>query len=256
MGASSSSEVGISVDDQGNACITGAIGSSDLPTTPDPLQTAPHFGPNRGPCCASFVVRLNPIGSKVLYASYFGDNKSFTSVNAQAIDGAGNLYIAGATNAPNFPVTTGAFQTTTGPFEPPSDNTMPSAGFVSKFDLHGKLIYSTYFRDSGNSATSIQSIAADAQGNAYFSGSQFNGSLPTTAGAFQTTATAPTAAFAAKLDSTGSKLVYSTYLAGTTPTNGTAIAIDGGGNAYVTGTITGESPQTAVSFPRYLVRDL
>ena len=79
-------------------------------------------------------------------------------------DSSGNLYIAGSTNAPSFPVTVGAFQTSSGPFQGFVGQFAPSARFVSKFDPRGSLVFSTYFRDSGNSVSSIQAIAVDAAG--------------------------------------------------------------------------------------------
>ena len=85
--------------------------------------------------------------------------------------------------------------------------------------------------DQGNS------IAVDSQGNAYITGLTQSAVFPTTPGAFQTTG-ASSNTFISKLDPTGSNLIYSTYLAGTLGTgtsNGTGIAVDSGGSAYVTG---------------------
>ncbi|HLH18846.1 MAG TPA: hypothetical protein VKX45_16625 [Bryobacteraceae bacterium] len=249
LGASSSQATGISVDAAGNAWITGAIGTPDLPVTPGALQSAPKFpASERGPYGTSFLLKLDATGSKVLYASYLGDAVSLTTIKSQAIDNSGSLYIAGSTNALNFPVTAGAFQTSTGPFQV-IGQLFPSAGFVSKFDVRGALVYSTYFRGSGNSVTSIQGIAVDAAGSAYVTGDQSNGTLPATPGAFQTATTAATSAFIAKMDPTGSRLVYSTYLSGSTSTGATAIAVDAQANAYVTGFVDPDASNPVVSFP-------
>ena len=123
------------------------------------------------------------------------------------MDSSGNLYIAGYTSSPDFPVTPGAFRTDAG-----RNLFGQYISFVAKFDPTGKLVYSTYFHGENESSTQIGSIAADAAGNAYLSGSDGGASLPTTPGAFQTRSSGTNAAFAAKLDPTGSKLLYSTYL--------------------------------------------
>lgn len=59
--------------------------------------------------------------------------------------------------------------------------------------------------------------------------------FPATVGAFQTTNHGGNDAFVSKQNATGSMLLYSTYLGGTNPDTGTAIAVDSAGNAYVTG---------------------
>jgi photosystem II stability/assembly factor-like uncharacterized protein len=97
------------------------------------------------------------------------------------------------------------------------------------------LSYSTLL-GSGSSEQG-NSIAVDSQGNAYITGVTGSGGFPTTPGAFQTTGSFG-GAFVTKLDSTGSNLIYSTYLTGASgngTTTGTGIAVDAGGNAYVTG---------------------
>jgi sugar lactone lactonase YvrE len=66
LGASNSQGSGISVDAQGNAWITGTVSSSDLPVTTGALQTTIK-GPEN-----AFVLKLNPAGSGVLFATYLG----------------------------------------------------------------------------------------------------------------------------------------------------------------------------------------
>ena len=166
------------------------------------------------------------------------------AATTQAVDSRGYLYVAGGTNSPDFPVTPGAFQTDTG-----QGLSGPGSAFVAKFDPTGKLVYSTYFHGGNQSSTNIASIAVDAAGDAYLAGSHAGASLPTTPGAFQTSASGQGAAFAAKLDPTGSKLLYSTYLAGNSQVSGNAIAVDSQGSAYVSGGIMINVPHLPSSFP-------
>ncbi len=138
----------------------------------------------------------------------------------------------------DFPTTAGAFQTTYGggSFD----------AFVTKLNPTGTaLVYSTYL--GGTSEDFGEGIAVDTAGNAYVTGSTTSTNFPTTAGAFQTTyGGGDYDAFVTKLNPTGTALVYSTYLGGTGLDEGSAIAVDTAGNAYVTGTTSSaDFPTTA-----------
>lgn len=111
------------------------------------------------------------------------------------------------------------------------------------------LSYSTYL--GGNSSDSGQAIAVDADGNAYITGYTYSANFPTTAGATQPGLGGAIDAFVAKLNASGTQLLYSTYLGGTSDDEGLGIAVDAAGNAYVTG-YTGSSnfPVSADAFQR------
>src|SRR6266853_243586 len=104
------------------------------------------------------------------------------------------------------------------------------------------LSYSTYLGGSGGEKG--LAIAVDTNGNAYVTGSTFSANFPTTAGSFQPTYGGVTDAFVTKLDPTGSALIYSTYLGGSSGDEGNAIAVDAGGSAYVTGIAGSDFPTT------------
>src|SRR5712692_5411890 len=107
------------------------------------------------------------------------------------------------------------------------------------------LIYSTYL--GGSNLEKALGIAADSKGNAYVTGSSASANFPTTAGALQTKArSADTTAFVAKLNPTGTALVYSTYLGGSNSDLGRAIAVNEKGEAFVAGaTYSSDFPTTA-----------
>jgi hypothetical protein len=95
-------------------------------------------------------------------------------------------------------------------------------------------VYSTYIGGSG--ADEGYGIAVDGSGNAYVTGATNSSNYDVTAGAFQTTyGGGVSSVFVTKLNASGSGLVYSTYIGGSSSDEGYAIAIDGIGNAYVTG---------------------
>ncbi|MDQ1591762.1 MAG: hypothetical protein QOG71_2389 [Pyrinomonadaceae bacterium] len=217
------------VDANGSAYVSGYTTSVNFPTTAGAYVTI-----NRGNYDA-FVVKLNPAGTALVYATYLGGSSTELSFSL-AVDASGQVHIAGQTSSDNFPTTPGAFQTTRG-----GGNN--SDAFVSKLNASGSsLLYSTFIGGGDNDGASA--IALDAAGNAYVtgdtgtnaSGQDFQ-NFPTTPGAFQTQEGGrfSTDAFVSKLNSSGSSLVYSTLLGGNHYDVPYGIAVDASGNAFVTG---------------------
>jgi hypothetical protein len=160
------------------------------------------------------------------YSTYLGGS-GFDQANAIAVDTSGNLYLAGLTESADFPTTSGAFQ----PGLPGANS-----AFVTKMDAAGAvLLYSTYL--GGNSSDYGQGIAVDSTGEAYVVGLAQSSDFPVTANAFQKTFAGvdDEDAFMTKLNSTGSALLYSTYLGGSVYQFANAVALDSAGNAYLTG---------------------
>src|SRR2546422_244520 len=126
--------------------------------------------------------------------------------------------------------------------------------FVTKLNAAGSaLVYSTYLGGSGDDESF--GIAVDALGNAYVAGFTDSSNFPTTALAFRTTSRGGGDAFVTKLNATGSALVYSTYLGGSDLDAALGIAVDGLGNAYVTGlTNSANFPTTTGAFQKSIGR--
>jgi len=212
----------IVVDTAGNAFIAGSTSSPDFPTV-NSLQSAFGGGPYD-----AFVAKFNPAGSALVYSTYLGGTGEDDGTSI-ALDGAGNAYLTGLTSSPNFPTAhpmQGAFGG--GPYD----------AFVAKFNPAGSaLVYSTYL--GGSDFDTGVGIAVDAAGSAYVTGGTASTNFPT-ATPLQGSLLGSKNAFVAKLSSTGSALVYSTYLGGKYWDVGYGIAVDAAGNAYVTG-LTGSS---------------
>ncbi len=137
------------------------------------------------------------------YSTYLGGNSGESGLGI-AVDADGNAYVTGSTGSPNFPTTAGAFQSTF---------VSNYYAFVTKFNPAGSaLAYSTLLGGSGGSSGG--SIAVDSDGNAYVAGTTASVDFPTTAGVFQPVSGGGNDSFVTKLDSTGSALVFSTYLGG------------------------------------------
>ena len=216
---------GIALDGSGNAYITGwTVCRSTVCTFP----TVNAFQPNyAGGNNDAFVTKINSSGSALVYSTYLGGGKIINGTDdwgeAIAVDSTGSAYVTGYTYSPDFPVTAGAFDTARAGLD----------AFVTKFTPDGgSLVYSTFLGGAGREQG--QGIAVDASGNAYVVGITESSDFPVTAGAFQTKGSFD--AFVTKLNAKGSALVYSTYLGGTAGVDrGWAIALDGTGNACVTG---------------------
>jgi hypothetical protein len=210
---------GIAIDGSGNAYITGGTWSTDYDITPGAFQTV------KGAITDVFVTKLNSTGTGLIYSTFIGGGDTDYGY-AIAIDGFGNAYITGSTVSTDYDITPGAFQTTGGGFYPDV--------FVTKLNSTGTgLIYSTYI--GGNNYDYGTSIAIDNSGNAYITGATYSTDYPITPGAFQTTKGVGDDVFVTKLNSTGTGLIYSTYIGGSDYDFGYAIALDGSGNAYITG---------------------
>lgn len=109
------------------------------------------------------------------------------------------------------------------------------------------LLYSTFLGGGFNETG--KSIAVDSAGYAYVAGYTWSVDFPTTPGAFDTTLGGPGDAYVTKLDVTGSSLVYSTYIGGSSVEDGVAVAFDSLGNAYLAGfTLSTDFPVTPGAF--------
>jgi uncharacterized protein (TIGR03437 family) len=204
----------------------------------------------------SSVTRLTPGGDKILYSKSLG-----AIAAAMAVDAAGNVY-AGGTAFQDFVTTPGAYQgklaagTCYGGGAGSIPGPCPDA-FAIKLRTDGTVAYSTYLGGSG--ADQARAVAVDSQGNLWITGDTESADFPTTRGALDSRFHGEIDlgplhygdAFVAKLDSTGSALLYSTYLGGSAPDLGFAIAVDSNDAAYVAGaTQSADFPVTSGAFQR------
>jgi Beta-propeller repeat/Secretion system C-terminal sorting domain len=219
----------IAIDVSGNAYITGSTSSSDYPATSGAYKT------NGCGNSDAFVTKLNSTGSSIVYSTFIGGSQD-DGGNSIAIDASGNAYITGSTSSSNYPIL-GAYQTTFGGGY--------SDAFVTKLNSTGSaLVYSTFIGGSGDDGGN--SIAIDASGNAYITGSTSSTNFDTTSGAYQTTFGGTNDAFVTKISPSGSALIYSTFIGGSSNDFGNSITIDDSGNVYITG-YTGSSDYPTTS---------
>jgi hypothetical protein len=263
---------GVAADKEGSLYVTGFTYSDNFPLQ-DPYEKAPAIVTSSGGRYpTSFVTKFSPDGSSLVYSTYLGGSAQSYGA-AIAVDSNGEAYVTGYTNAPDFPVTSGAYQTicganwtvnkgvftrTTNCGEDSNEN-----AYVTKLNAAGTgLVYSTFL--GGQNYSLGMAIAVDEAGRAYVAGDldtvcavsyqPLFACFPTTTGAVitgtQPGGDSPPFIFVSVLGPAGAKLLYSTIFGdlngignptfcGSCTTYAAGIAVDANGNFYVTGDTLG-----------------
>jgi N-acetylneuraminic acid mutarotase len=215
---------GIAVDAAGNIYVTGETRAADFPTTPGAYRTFLQQYED------GFVTKFSPLGASMLYSTFIPGGGSDYPYDID-VDSDGNVYLTGWTGSADYPTTPGAFQTVRGD---------PTISFVTKLNpTLSALVYSTYLGSPqylGSTQTIGYAIQVNSAGNAYVVGYTSSSGFPV-ANPIQGQGTlhGTTDGFITKFNPTGSGLVYSTFLGGTSGDSVLSIALDGLGNLYLSG---------------------
>jgi uncharacterized repeat protein (TIGR01451 family) len=197
------------------------------------LGSEPKVGFQIAAYDASKPLIIDPI---LNYFTFLQGNKSDIG-NSISLDIAGNIYLTGFTGSTDFPVVN--------PLQSSPGGGPLGDAFVAKLNSTGTaIVYTTYL--GGNGVDMGQGIAVDTSGNAYVTGITHSTNLPATGGVFDPSCGTDglcngvgsinfSDAFVAKLNATGNTLLYLTYLGGSKNDEGFGVAVDGFGNAYITG---------------------
>jgi hypothetical protein len=228
----------IAVDSTGAAYITGLTYSADFPVTKGAYQTTNLAAANS--TYTGFICKLNPAGTALVYSTFMGGSDTDDPLSI-AVDASGDVYTAGATFSTNYPTTPKAFQL--------QNNSAANQGFnefVTKLNPTGTaLVYSTYLGGSGETNEafegtiySVIGVAVDKSGDAYVEGYAQSTDFPVTKGVVQAVNNAANNfgfnLTLAKLNPTGTGLLYATYLGGSSNDIGEGLVIDATGDAYIT----------------------
>ncbi|MGD0909409.1 MAG: choice-of-anchor D domain-containing protein, partial [Candidatus Acidiferrales bacterium] len=243
-------------DSQGYVYLAGTTCSTSYPTTGSALQQNLGDSPEAYACNDAIVTKLDPTASSLIYSTYIGGSNADFAVRLN-VDGSGNVILAGSTNSPNFPTTSGAYLTSLKKnnctFSPYIVNQQCSDGFLLKLDPTGStLLFSTLL--GGERADFILALAVDSpSGNIYVAGATnsvtFPIAVPASApqpayggdnGTCQMVTGIPFTvpcfdAFVAEFNPQGTQLIASTYLGGNDDDGAFAMAIDSNHSVYVTG---------------------
>ena len=228
----------IGAEDEQDAYLTGITTSAaptPFPTSPNAYQTTlnSEYG-------NVFVTEINTTQSgsqSLVYSTYLGG--STTSIvgdsgSSIAVDSTGKIYVGGDACSGDFPVTSGAYQTT---------NSAGGKAFVTKFDPaqvgSASLVFSTFLGGTnGGEGEVLNGLVLDLSDDVFTSGSTSSTDFPTTSEAYQIVLKNPSwDAFLTQLNSTGSNLLYSTYFGGICENGdiGDEVALDWNGNPYLDG---------------------
>lgn len=214
--------------------VTDAAGNSYV------TGSRPLPGPYGGPAVSDvFVMKVDPSGRQVWLATFGGKGRD--AGRALALDGSGNVFVAGSTDSSNWPLRN--------PLQANSSE-RGFTGFLMKLSPDGsQVLFSTYL--GGSSTTEIDALATDAEGNCYAAGSTTSSDYPVTpglpAGSVSYSVPIVSGAFLTKISAAGDRIVYSTVIAGsalactggsscflaTRYTSAEAVGVDAAGNAYV-----------------------
>jgi uncharacterized repeat protein (TIGR01451 family) len=235
-GSLNESNVQVGIDSALNIYLAGSTDSADFPVTNGSAKTGTRN---------LFIAKLNPAipppQSELVYATYIGGTGA-DDLAALAVDSGGLVYLGGITTSTAFPTSSNAFQTV------PAG--LGTHGFVTKLDGNGVLSYSTYLsgtNSSGSTLDLITGLAIDAKGDAFVTGTTNSTDsatgFPSTPSGYQLTPLAATQFFASKINTApqpgAPSMLYSTYFGGGNPAQpqitGGGIAVDNGGNTYITG---------------------
>lgn len=214
----------MALDAAGNIYLTGNTTSADFPNS-GAYQSQPG---------GAFITKLNPSATAVIYSTYLGGLRDSPlnggggpTGNGIAVDRDGNAFVIGSARQGEWPLVNA--------LQPVFGGGQYNA-VIAKIDAGGsRLLFSTYLGGNGSVGNDV---ALDAEGNPIMIGNAQSG-FPTTPGAFQTFPNGGgNGAFVAKLKASGDALIYSTYLGGSSGAGASAVAVDGEGNAFITGSVS------------------
>jgi Beta-propeller repeat len=218
-GGSDDQAFAIAVDPFGNSYITGQTLSDSYP------QVNASFQHSRHGDLDAFITEITADGSGLVYSTFAGGSGADLGQGI-AVDSSGYAYVVGNTSSSDFPTTNGAFQT--GYAGGSSDI------FVLAYSPNGRnLLFSTFLGSHGTDEGN--GIALDGADNAYIVGETDSNQYPVTGDAVQLTRFGGFDAVVSVLDPTGSQLLYSTFLGGSSDDFGYAIALDRNADIYLTG---------------------
>lgn len=213
-------------DASGNLVVCGESAGFGFPSTSGAYSIEAQSSTD------AYISKFSADGSQLIFSTFFGGTEQETC-QGLALDANDNIFIIGSTASDDLPTTSGVFQ------EEFNVNVFASSFdiFVTKLNSTGSaLIYSTYLGDDGMDFG--QSIAVDENGNAYVAGSSKSFDFPTTTGAFDESYNGEgwNNVVVSKLNPSGSSLIYSTYVGGSSGDDATKIALGTDGSAFITGT--------------------
>jgi hypothetical protein len=217
------------ITNSGDILVTGSTLSFNFPTTTGTYDNTYENYHD------AFISKLSANGSTLIFSTFLGGNKDDYGVGI-VTDNNGKIYVCGDTESTNFPFSINAYDQTI-------NGSLSSDVFITKFNSSGNLLeYSTYFGGAFNDHAI--GIKVDNNFNMYVAGSTESGDFPVTLSSFDNNHNGNDDIFISKFNSTGSSLVFSTFLGGNNNDVCRSFALDNFNNVYLTGYTT------SINFPK------
>jgi hypothetical protein len=229
-------------DGSGDLFIAGSSYSTDFGDSPTPVQAGRY---------KAFVARLDASGAHYDFVTFINGLQNQTYPGGMAADTGGGVTLVGTTVDLDFPVTSGAYQTT---FASIVDGQSRGDAFALRLGATGAIVAGTYLGGSGNDGAT--SVVIDPSGAYIVSGTTRSTDFPTTVGAYDRTFNAAppddrTAlsqdTFIVRLSANLSQLTYGTYFGGVTYEIVSDSVVDASGFLTVAGLTT--SSATGIDIP-------
>lgn len=211
--------------------VTGGTFSFSFPTTAGAYDVS--FNGERD----AYVFKADTSTGAIVYSTFLGGTKEENS-GSVVVDANGNAYIAGSTQSPDYPTTTGAY-----------DRSMTGAGdiFIAKLDATGaNLLFSTYL--GGNATEGNTKLAVDAANTVFVAGNSSSTDFPTTAVGYDTTFNGGSDVILARLAADGSTVLYGTYFGGSGNDTTHGFGMNAQGQLFLGGSAAADFPATNGSF--------
>ncbi|WDP89283.1 MAG: SBBP repeat-containing protein [Desulfobacter sp.] len=219
----------IVVDENDNILVTGYTNSSNF-------DTSSGFDTALGGTQDAFISKISS-GGVLSWSSYLGGSGTDQGFGI-ATDGNNNIFVTGQTNSADFDTSRGFDTSLGGTWD----------AFITKISSNGSVSWSSYLGGSGNENYLLGGfdVSADRSGNVWVTGPTASADFNTVNG-FDTTLGGPSDAYVTKISSSGS-VSWSSYLGGSGSDRGVGIALDGNGDAFITGDTSSSDFNTSSGF--------
>ena len=226
----------VAITDTLTPYIAGCTSSNNFPT-------ARARQPNNAGGQDAFVIRFNSDADNVIFSTYLGGNGGAVGqpecANSITVDPYNNVYVAGVTGSTNFPHKVAVQNELNGLID----------GFITKFDVDGVILFSTYIGGSGSDVAT--GVRIDAARRAYVVGYTTSKNLPV-ANAVQSSLAGNFDCFMLRYDESGYPFNFGTYFGGQGSEIATGLGLLPGGAAFIVGvTASGNYPTLSPFQPNF-----
>jgi hypothetical protein len=205
----------IAIDGSGQAHVAGFTSSINFP-----IQSA--FQSGKPGSRDAFVTKLTASGNGLVFSTYLGGSED-DEANALSLDSTGNTFITGYTGSADFPAAN-AYQ---------ASNKGGTDAFLTRLSSSGASVtLSTYLGGAGQDVG--VAIGRDGNSQIYVAGTTSSTDFPVS-NALRASLSGPTDAFVTEFAVTGSALLFSTYLGGSSQETAQGMVVDAEGKIYLVG---------------------